>query len=130
MQIYKKVIAAVVWHEGKILLGQRPPEDTWGGYWEFPGGTLEVGESHEECLHRELHEELEMTVTILNSLGHVHFPTDKGFLEIHFYQCRALTLPQAQNAHSQILWHELTSVDTKTLVPADIPILKKLTVIK
>jgi 8-oxo-dGTP diphosphatase len=59
------VVCAVIWKEGKILVAQRSEKMSLPLKWEFPGGKLEVGESEEECLHRELKEELNISVKIL-----------------------------------------------------------------
>ena len=48
--------------EGRFLLTSRPEGKVYAGYWEFPGGKLEAGESVEEALRRELHEELGITI--------------------------------------------------------------------
>jgi 8-oxo-dGTP diphosphatase len=53
------VAAAVITRpDGSVLLAQRPPGKAYAGYWEFPGGKLEVGETVEQALKRELHEEI------------------------------------------------------------------------
>ena len=54
-----EVAAAVLQRDdGTFLLAQRPPDKIWAGYWEFPGGKVELGETAREALVRELHEEL------------------------------------------------------------------------
>ena len=58
-----RVAAAVILRaDGQVLLAQRPPGKAYAGYWEFPGGKLEPGESAAHALARELHEELGITV--------------------------------------------------------------------
>lgn len=52
------VVTALIQREGKILVGQRPQGQSLAGVWEFPGGKIELGETPEEALKRELHEEL------------------------------------------------------------------------
>ena len=51
-------VAAVIQRDGKFLLTSRPEGKVYAGYWEFPGGKLEAGETVEQALRRELHEEL------------------------------------------------------------------------
>jgi len=59
-----EVVAAVLTQpDGRVLLAQRPPGKVYAGYWEFPGGKVERGESLEAALTRELHEELGIVVT-------------------------------------------------------------------
>ena len=57
------VAAAVITRpDGSVLLGQRAPDTFYPGYWEFPGGKIEAGETVEQALRRELHEELGVTI--------------------------------------------------------------------
>jgi len=59
-----EVAAAVLTQpDGRVLLAQRPPGKVYAGYWEFPGGKVEAGESLDTTLARELHEELGIVVT-------------------------------------------------------------------
>ncbi|TVQ98902.1 MAG: (deoxy)nucleoside triphosphate pyrophosphohydrolase [Desulfovibrionales bacterium] len=56
------VVAAVIWRDGRYLAVQRPEGKPMAGYWEFPGGKVEQGETLEQALVRELSEELAITV--------------------------------------------------------------------
>lgn len=58
------VSAAMIRDKNKILLGQRKPDSHLALKWEFPGGKLEAGESPEECLQREIKEELDMDISV------------------------------------------------------------------
>ncbi|MFC1552486.1 NUDIX domain-containing protein [Candidatus Latescibacterota bacterium] len=51
----KKVTAAILFHEGKLLIAKRPSTDKLANKWEFPGGTIEDGESPEQCLQPTSH---------------------------------------------------------------------------
>jgi mutator protein MutT len=57
------VVIAVIHDSGKVLICQRRQDDSFGGYWEFPGGKLERGETPTQCLARELREELAIEVS-------------------------------------------------------------------
>src|ERR1700722_7640811 len=59
-----EVSAGLVFREGRLLISQRRAEDHLGGLWEFPGGKRHDGESDEECLRRELREELGIEVEV------------------------------------------------------------------
>ena len=55
-------VGVLVRADGALLLSTRPPGKAYAGYWEFPGGKIEVGESVEQALRRELIEELGITI--------------------------------------------------------------------
>lgn len=90
------VAAALVFHAGKLLIAQRRAGDHLAGLWEFPGGKRHPGEALEDCLRRELREELGIEVDVreqVESLTH-RYP-DR---EVHlvFFRCRlARHEPQA-----------------------------------
>jgi|SRR6267154_1988515 len=81
------VAAALVFRNGKLLITQRYPEAHLGGLWEFPGGKREPGESFEECLVRELKEELGIEVLVgglVDTLTHVY---PEKTVHLRFYRC-------------------------------------------
>ncbi len=82
-----EVAAGLVFREGKLLLTQRYADAHLGGLWEFPGGKREPEETFEQCLHRELKEELGIEVTIhevIESLEH-EYPEKTVLLK--FFRC-------------------------------------------
>lgn len=80
------VVAGFLRKEGKILIGQRPENHTLAGLWEFPGGKIELGESPEQALARELSEELGIEADIGElKLACSHQYGDVGIL-ILFYE--------------------------------------------
>jgi 8-oxo-dGTP pyrophosphatase MutT (NUDIX family) len=64
MRTVKQVACGVMFYKGKILMGLRPNNRPYGGFWEFPGGSLEKDETIEECLKREWLEELNLDIVI------------------------------------------------------------------
>jgi A/G-specific adenine glycosylase len=73
------VVAGVIWRaDGRFLIGQRPVEGLLGGLWEFPGGKVQVGESLEGALRREIEEELGIEIEVGRPVvtiqhGYTHF---------------------------------------------------------
>lgn len=82
------VSAAVIWQDGKVLLAQRREEGMLGGLWEFPGGTREAGESLEECLRREIQEELGMEIAVGARLISVPHAYTHKRITLHAFHCR------------------------------------------
>ena len=85
------VAAGVVWNGGgRFLVAQRLPRGLLGGLWEFPGGKQELGESLEECLRRELAEELGIKVAVGASLIVVRHAYTHFRITLHAFHCRLL----------------------------------------
>ncbi|WP_084493500.1 Nudix family hydrolase [Brackiella oedipodis] len=76
-------IAVIVNDKGEVLLGQRPADKPWAGWWEFPGGKLEVGETVQDALIRELKEELDICITESRPwvTFHYEYPSTRVLLE-------------------------------------------------
>jgi 8-oxo-dGTP diphosphatase len=83
-----EVAAGLVFHAGRLLLTQRRPGDHLGGLWEFPGGKREPGESFEDCLRRELREELGIEVEVGPCLAAVTHPYPEKTVHLRFYRCQ------------------------------------------
>src|SRR5881409_3321220 len=82
-----EVAAGVVFRQGQVLITQRRPGGHLGGLWEFPGGKRESGETFEECLQRELREELGIEVDVGQSLGSVTHAYPEKTIHVRFYRC-------------------------------------------
>ena len=105
-----KVSAAVMLREvnGKTeyLLAQRPPGKAYAGYWEFPGGKVEAGESFAEALVRELQEELGVTATALTPWITRHFVYPHARVEIRFFRVGAWDGVLHPLEHTGMAWIE------------------------
>jgi A/G-specific adenine glycosylase len=87
-----EVAAGVVWNgEGCFLIAQRPLDGMLGGLWEFPGGTREEGESLQDCLRRELVEELDIEVTVGDLLTVVQHAYTHFRITMHAFHCQLLS---------------------------------------
>ena len=84
------VSAALVFREGKLLITQRQAEAHLGGLWEFPGGKREPGETFEQCLRRELVEELGIEVEVGALLEEITHEYPERCVRLQFFLCRWL----------------------------------------
>ena len=120
------VAAAIIWQKDMILLARRKPESHLGGLWEFPGGKKEFGETLEDCLRREVKEELGVEISEPLPFHALHYQYPKKVVELYFYTCSIIQgIPQALEC-AEIAWvykHELISYE---FPPADIPVLHKI----
>jgi mutator protein MutT len=82
-----EVAAGIIFRQGKLLITQRHADAHLGGLWEFPGGKREPNESFEECLARELREELGIEVKIGPLIESVTQPYPEKTVHLQFYQC-------------------------------------------
>jgi A/G-specific adenine glycosylase len=90
------VTAAVIEHEGRLLIAQRPAEGMLGGLWEFPGGKQEAGETLAECLRREIREELGLSIEVGPLLTTVKHSYTHFKITLHAFRCRLVNgTPQA-----------------------------------
>lgn len=117
-----RVVAGIVCYQGKILLTRRAPGESQAGFWEFPGGKIEEGESPEASLERELLEELGLQTQVgphLASNTH-QYPTVE--VQLHGYWATAFTEAVRLTVHDAAQWVLPEEVEGYALAPADIPI--------
>ena len=83
-----RVVAALFEQNGKFLITQRRPEATLPLLWEFPGGRVEHGESDQAALVRELQEEMEIELEVLDKVFEVTREYERYFIELATYACK------------------------------------------
>ena len=88
------VLAAVIERDGRFLVTRRLQGTHLSGYWEFPGGKCEAGESHETCLARELAEELAVRSDIGAELLVTEHAYPSRTVRLHFRRCAISGDPQ------------------------------------
>ena len=82
-----EVSAGLIFRAGQLLITQRPAGGHLAGLWEFPGGKREPGESFEECLRRELHEELGVVVRVHEELERITHDYPEKSVHLRFFRC-------------------------------------------
>ncbi|MBX3649822.1 MAG: Nudix family hydrolase [Burkholderiales bacterium] len=121
------VVAAVLQQaDGRFLLAQRPPGKAYAGYWEFPGGKVENGESPEAALSRELHEELGIEVTAAYPWLIREFDYPHADVRLHFFRVRGWRGELHGRESQAFAWQRLEAVDVAPLLPANGPIMRAL----
>jgi 8-oxo-dGTP diphosphatase len=120
------VTAAIILKESKILIARRAPPKHLAGFWELPGGTMELGETAEECLKRELFEEMGVKVKVEKFfMENFHNYGERQILLKAFY-CELLSGEIILKDHDQIAWVEKSDYNKYNFAPADIPIINSL----
>lgn len=124
----KTVTAAVLERDGCVLLAQRPESDPLALMWEFPGGTVEPGERPEDCLRREMVEELGIHVDIVAFFGENRHRYDHGEIRLKAYRVRWLSGRIQPVVHAAVRWVPITELDRYHMAPADRPFVAQLRV--
>ena len=120
------VLAGVIVKENKILIGRRAPNEKAPGLWEFPGGKLEDGESHHECLKRELEEELGIDAEIGPLFSEYVYKYHHVAYQIYFYRIDEFSGELQYNSHDILEWVTPDQFDDYDFLPGDQPLLAEL----
>ena len=121
--IVEVAVGVLIAADGSFLLTSRPPGKVYANYWEFPGGKLEAGESVQQALKRELHEELgiDIDAATLWKVEMVDYP--HALVRLHFCKVHswsgALQMREAQS----FAWQQLP-VTVAPVLPGTIPVLQ------
>lgn len=121
-----RVTAAVIVHDGTVLIAQRDESDRMAGLWEFPGGKIESGETPQQCLRRELREELAMNAVIGRHLGTSRYHYDHLSIELMAYRAYWDGQPFRLITHQDFHWVTPKRLVDYAFTPADLPFVKRL----
>ena len=122
----KTVTAAILVHEGKILIARRGVEDKLAGKWEFPGGTVEPGETPEFCLRRELREEFNMEIEVGLFVGESIYHYGHGSIRLLAFLSRWCGGELICRVHDGYAWVHVPELQDYDFSPADVPFVKRL----
>lgn len=120
--------AALVDIDGRVLMQRRPEGKAMAGLWEFPGGKVEVGETPEACLIRELKEELDLDVTVacLAPLTFASHAYEDFHLLMPLYVCRRWEGRASPREDQAIRWVRPLKMAELPMPPADVPLVAML----
>jgi len=123
----KRVVAALIVKDGKLLVCQRTRHQTMPLKWEFPGGKIEEGEQPRDALRRELDEELGILATIGDELARIqHEYPNGGMVELRFYVVRDYLGELENRIFRDIQWVEPADLPKFDFLEADFTLVKDL----
>ena len=123
----KVVTAGIIKNDlAEVLIVRRGNNESLQGFWEFPGGKKENDESEEECIKRELSEELAIDVEVGEFVGESHYVYEHGEFLLKAYWVNSYSGEIVLSVHDDLNWTPLTELKNYKLAPADIPIAEKL----
>ena len=123
----KRVVAALIVKDGKLLVCQRTRHQTMPLKWEFPGGKIEEGEQPRDALRRELDEELGIVATIGDELARIqHEYPNGGMVELRFYVVRDYLGELENRIFRDIQWAEPVDLSKFDFLEADLTLVKDL----
>ena len=120
-----EVVAAIIVRGGEVFATQRG-YGQWQGWWEFPGGKIEPGESHLDALKREIREELNAEIEVGELLETVEWDYQEFHLTMHCFICNLMSESLHLNEHEAATWLNLENLRSVKWLPADEILLDKI----
>jgi len=121
-----RVTAAILMKNDRVLVAQRRDTDKLAGKWEFPGGKIEIHETPEQCLIREMKEEFDIEVSIGDFFGASMYRYETGPILLLAYHTTWKGGCFSLNAHAAIRWLPLSQMQDIEFAPADMALVGKL----
>jgi 8-oxo-dGTP diphosphatase len=120
------VTAGIIERDGQILIAQRKKGSRLEYKWELPGGKLEEGETPEECLVRELHEEFGVETRVKSFFGESKYTYSYISIDMLAYRVEYLGGEFRLNSHEQFRWVHPSELSQFDFAEADKPLIEKL----
>lgn len=120
-----KVVAAIIIKNEKVFATQRGYGDFKGG-WEFPGGKIDAGETPEEALIREIKEELDTEVEVIELLDTVEYDYPNFHLSMDCFICSIKSGDLVLKEHEAAQWLTKETLDSVNWLPADLGLIDKI----
>ncbi len=121
-----EVSAALIFRDGKLLIAQRHADAHLGGLWEFPGGKREESETFEECLLREIREELGTEISVGELFEEIFHDYPEKSVRLKFFLCRLISGEPQKIGVADLRWIEKSQLDEFEFPAADAQLLQKL----
>jgi len=121
-----KVTAAILAKDNKIIIAKRGPDDRLANKWEFPGGKIEINETPEQCLKREMKEEFDIDVSVGEYLGSSIYYYSHISIELMGYRTYWEDGEIDLKDHDDFKWISLDQLPEFDFAPADLVFVEKL----
>ena len=124
--LFIPVASGVIVKNNKILIGLRAEGDSGAGMWEFPGGKIELNESSESAIKRELREELDIEATVNQKIMKYSHRFKNTIYEISFFEINKFTGSIKKNVHDDLQWIELESLKKYRFISGDLLLIDRI----
>lgn len=118
------VTAGLIWKNGRVLIAKRPEGSHLEGYWEFPGGKQEKGESLKGCLEREIEEELGLKVKAEEALLTLDHEYQAKAISLHVFNCTPLAGEPTALECEQVRWVDPIDLKGFSFPPPDVRVIE------
>ncbi|HEY7985883.1 MAG TPA: Nudix family hydrolase [Methylophilaceae bacterium] len=125
-EVVDAAVAVMLREDGTVLLAQRPEGKSWAGWWEFPGGKIENGESASTALKREIHEELGIDVEVFYPWITREFSYPERTVRLHFFTVWKWQGEPFGKEGQQLSWQDPFNTTVSPLLPANLPVMQAL----
>ncbi len=123
-----EVSAALIFRSGQLLITQRLAKAHLGGLWEFPGGKRETGETFEQCLVREIREELGIEISVGELFEEISHDYPEKFVHLKFFICKLISGEPQPLDCAAVKWISKSELSNFDFPAADAQLLEKLAV--
>ena len=123
-----EVVAAILHRDGAYFATQRGYGE-FEGMWEFPGGKIEFGETHDVALKREIQEELGVDIIIEKLLCTTEYDYPQFHLKLHCYLCNIVSGEIVLREHKSAQWLTVDTLNSVEWLPADKEVIEKLSIL-
>ena len=120
------VSAALIFRDGQLLITQRHAKSHLGGLWEFPGGKREAGETFEQCLVREIREELGVEISVGELFEEIRHDYPEKSVHLKFFICELISGEPQPLDCAAVKWIDKAQFDAHEFPAADAQLLEKL----
>ena len=124
--VIEVVVAVIIKSDGSFLLARRPESKPCGGYWEFPGGKIEPGESRPYALNRELMEELGIQIELSYPWITLFYTYSHATVRLFFYRIEKWHGEPYAKENQELSWQFADDIKVAPMLPTNVPVLQAL----